>query len=106
MQKRMNQLCIVFPLVSLWNCFLTFFLTNTVSVLNPKFKLQYFKNENWPQEWIDTAVEVLRDHWNLYYKPNESAMISASQESVRHLSFDLLILFLTVFLIAKWQHIG
>ena len=37
-------------------------------VLNPKYKLKYFESKNWPQSWIDAALEVLRDQWKMNYK--------------------------------------
>ena len=32
-------------------------------VLHPEHKLEYFKEAGWSQEWIDTAVEIVRDEW-------------------------------------------
>ena len=41
-------------------------------VLNPKYKLKYFESKNWPQIWVDAALEVLRDQWETNYKPSVS----------------------------------
>lgn len=39
------------------------------AVLHPQHKLQYFRDENWPEEWITEAVDLLRAEWTEYYKP-------------------------------------
>jgi hypothetical protein len=28
-------------------------------VLHPRHKLQYFRNAGWPEEWVDTAKEII-----------------------------------------------
>ncbi|KAL1949782.1 hypothetical protein VTO73DRAFT_8663 [Trametes versicolor] len=38
-------------------------------ILHPGHKLQYFRDENWPEEWINEAVELLHAEWRQYYKP-------------------------------------
>lgn len=38
--------------------------------MHPRFKTEYFKQHNWPQEWIETAVEITRDIWQTKYKPS------------------------------------
>jgi hypothetical protein len=38
-----------------------------VIVLHPRHKLAYFKKAGWPQEWIDTAEQILRDEFNHSY---------------------------------------
>lgn len=43
--------------------------TDHFVVLHPKFKITYFHKENWQQDWIDTARQLLRDEWDKYYKP-------------------------------------
>ncbi|EIW51479.1 uncharacterized protein TRAVEDRAFT_87359, partial [Trametes versicolor FP-101664 SS1] len=37
-------------------------------ILHPGHKLRYFRDENWPEEWITEAVELLRAEWRAYYK--------------------------------------
>ena len=39
------------------------------SVLNPGYKLQYFKDNKWLQEWIDEAVRLVTEAWTSRYKP-------------------------------------
>ncbi len=38
-------------------------------VLHPQHKLQYFRDENWPEEWITEAIDLLHAEWTEYYKP-------------------------------------
>lgn len=45
-------------------CMLTFSL-----VLHPRYKKQYFENMKWPAEWVNEAVRLLREQWDLYYAP-------------------------------------
>ncbi|KAJ3964329.1 hypothetical protein EV361DRAFT_780953, partial [Lentinula raphanica] len=32
-------------------------------ILHPELKLEYFKEAEWPQAWINTAVPVTREMW-------------------------------------------
>ncbi len=50
-------------------CLVTSELTLCRLVLHPGHKLQYFRDENWPEEWITEAVELLCAEWREYYKP-------------------------------------
>ncbi|OJT02154.1 Zinc finger BED domain-containing protein RICESLEEPER 2 [Trametes pubescens] len=38
-------------------------------ILHPGLKTQYFRDQDWPEEWITAAVELTRDEWTTYYKP-------------------------------------
>lgn len=40
-----------------------------ITVLHPGLKTQYFRDQDWPEEWIMAAVELTRDEWTTYYKP-------------------------------------
>jgi hypothetical protein len=51
----------------------------SLPVLNPKYKLSYFRTKDWEEEWIDAALKVLHDQWTTYYKPSQSATISIAQ---------------------------
>ncbi|KAF8869265.1 hypothetical protein CPB84DRAFT_1755303 [Gymnopilus junonius] len=51
-------------------------------ILNPKYKLMYFTAKKWPQEWIDAALTVLREHWMTYYKPSLEATAETSISKV------------------------
>lgn len=66
-------------------CF--FFLDSTLyllffTVLHPQYKLQYFKESDWQQEWIDTAEEMLRTQFETHYRkaydgPSEIESVTA-----------------------------
>jgi hypothetical protein len=61
---------------------------------------------DWPQDWIDTAVEKLREIWVKYYKPEGDSNSSApfvvpsqperkekrKKEMVRYLNFPFILL--------------
>jgi hypothetical protein len=47
-------------------------------VLHPRFKLSYFRHEKWPQSWISTAEDVLRDLWTRHYKPKDQDSSSSA----------------------------
>ncbi len=49
-------------------------------VLHPKHKTSYFKRQKWPQLWIDTALDVLRDEW-ARYKPAPRAAADEPESS-------------------------
>jgi hypothetical protein len=36
-------------------------------VMHPKYKCQYFKDQHWPEEWINTAKALMREHYNKFY---------------------------------------
>jgi hypothetical protein len=59
-------------------------LSNLISllVLNPKYKLSYFRAKDWEEEWIDAALKVLRDQWMTYYKHSQrqSTTIAMAQD--------------------------
>ncbi|KZT31330.1 hypothetical protein SISSUDRAFT_995278, partial [Sistotremastrum suecicum HHB10207 ss-3] len=38
-------------------------------VLHPAYKLQYFRDHSWPEDWIQTALTLVRDEWQDHYKP-------------------------------------
>ncbi|TFK58174.1 hypothetical protein BDN72DRAFT_782419 [Pluteus cervinus] len=37
------------------------------TILNPSFKLAYFKDRKWPTVWIDEAIRVLREEYESHY---------------------------------------
>lgn len=37
-------------------------------VLHPKHKLGYFHEAGWPQEWLDTAEELVRERYRTMYE--------------------------------------
>ncbi|GJE97034.1 hypothetical protein PsYK624_132440, partial [Phanerochaete sordida] len=52
-----------------------------IMMLHPKHKLEYFREQKWKTTWITAAEELLRQEWELHYKPkpDENASASASQ---------------------------
>jgi hypothetical protein len=52
--------------------------------------MSYFRSKNWPEEWIDEARTVLREHWSSYYKPRKDLDPSSqpSTQSTRDDFFD------------------
>ncbi|OJT02035.1 hypothetical protein TRAPUB_7505, partial [Trametes pubescens] len=45
-------------------------------ILHPQHKVQYFRDEGWPEEWVQTAIDLVREEWNTFYKPkNAPALI-------------------------------
>ena len=41
------------------------------AVLHPAYKTAYFERQKWPEEWIKTAITLMREHYNMYYKPTD-----------------------------------
>ena len=39
------------------------------AVLNPGYKLRYFKDHKWLPEWIDEARRLVTTAWEEHYKP-------------------------------------
>src|SRR6201999_2968838 len=37
--------------------------------MHPSYKLKYFKVRNWPQTWIDEALDLARHIWKTHYAP-------------------------------------
>ncbi|KAF7795182.1 hypothetical protein EIP86_006331, partial [Pleurotus ostreatoroseus] len=40
---------------------------------HPKYKSSYFRNNGWLPEWIERAEQLLREHWEQYYRPEQPA---------------------------------
>ena len=41
--------------------------------MHPSYKLKYFKVRNWPQDWIDEALNIVQDVWKTHYATNALA---------------------------------
>ncbi|KZT31253.1 hypothetical protein SISSUDRAFT_995367, partial [Sistotremastrum suecicum HHB10207 ss-3] len=37
--------------------------------LHPAYKLQYFRDHAWAEDWIQTALQLVRDEWSENYRP-------------------------------------
>jgi hypothetical protein len=55
--------------------------TWALAVLHPKYKLSYFRTKKWPEEWIETAKEVLREQWLTNYKPGDPLEATSQSSS-------------------------
>ena len=38
-----------------------------LSVLHPRYKLEYFKKAGWEPDWIDMAEQLVRTSFNKFY---------------------------------------
>ncbi|KAG8708520.1 ATPase with role in protein import into the ER, partial [Ceratobasidium sp. 423] len=43
-------------------------LLKSFKVLNPSFWVHYLTQAKWPEDWIDTAVDLLEEYWEKHYK--------------------------------------
>jgi len=62
-------------------------------VLHPRHKLTYFKNQDWPQDWINTALEIVREEFNRRYRADvelveKEADTEASEEVSSRYNYD------------------
>ena len=39
----------------------------SVLVLHPRYKLQYFKQAKWEQDWIDIATDIVHETYDNHY---------------------------------------
>jgi len=46
----------------------------TPTVLHPRYKSMYFRKVKWPQAWIETAEQLLRDQYDQYYKVHDKSV--------------------------------
>lgn len=51
-------------------------------VLHPRYKSTYFQKAGWPQEWIQTAEDILRKEWKVNYKLSTSEPVQDSAVSL------------------------
>jgi hypothetical protein len=56
-------------------------LPNVFIVLHPAYKVSYFRKRKWPQEWIDEALNALRDEWRRNYKPDAAADVCLTSQT-------------------------
>lgn len=40
-----------------------------ILVMHPRYKAQYFRDQEWQEEWITEALDLVRTEWTTYYKP-------------------------------------
>ena len=58
-------------------------------VLHPQHKLHYFKNAGWPQEWIDTARDIVEAEFTRGYASQDVEEDINSDQEVRQLTLDI-----------------
>jgi hypothetical protein len=52
------------------SCILIAFTDSWIlQVVHPRYKIQWFHDAKWEEEWITTAITTARDIWTKYYKP-------------------------------------
>ncbi|RPD70490.1 hypothetical protein L226DRAFT_426001, partial [Lentinus tigrinus ALCF2SS1-7] len=37
-------------------------------ILHPRYKVQYFRGQDWPEDWIQEALDTIRGEWTSCYK--------------------------------------
>ncbi|KAI0314392.1 hypothetical protein OF83DRAFT_1042390, partial [Amylostereum chailletii] len=57
--------------------------------LHPKYKLSYIVQQDWPQEWINTARTVVQTQW-LRYKPAPVETVEEASSIMNDL-FDMIV---------------
>lgn len=76
----MLQRGIVLLWVSTQHLYLTFITSFlTFAVLHPWHKLEYFKQAKWEQDWIDTALDLVREMYDSSY-----ALLEVEEETLEH----------------------
>lgn len=61
----LQWVCILFRVLV---CYLCWTLYPKFSVMHPRFKIQYFKEQRWQLDWINTAIDIAREIWTTKYK--------------------------------------
>lgn len=49
--------------------------THHAAVLHPQYKTDYFVDENWEEEWIGAARDIIGDQWNTFYRDNDIVQV-------------------------------
>ncbi|KAI0682997.1 hypothetical protein C8T65DRAFT_595632, partial [Cerioporus squamosus] len=47
-------------------------------VFTPRYKLQYFRTQDWPEEWITEARDLAREEYRTQYKPAATSCTEAN----------------------------
>jgi hypothetical protein len=59
-------------------------------VLHPKYKLEYFEEAGWEDDWIETAEELVHDRFASHYdKINATEQVDIAYSSEREDSMQL-----------------
>ncbi|KLO05278.1 hypothetical protein SCHPADRAFT_839595, partial [Schizopora paradoxa] len=57
--------------------------------LHPRVKTNYFENENWERDWIETAKDILTEQWDTYYCNTKVSVTLEEPEEVEDLFAEL-----------------
>lgn len=60
-------------------------------VLHPRYKSEYFKQKDWPADWISNAIDIARTIWRERYQPVPqplNAAATTSRTSLKKRLFD------------------
>ncbi len=63
-------------------------------VLHPQYKTEYFVEEDWEEDWITEARNIITEQWNKYYRDNDVAQevqAPVSSASVDYFATDMTI---------------
>ncbi|KDQ50929.1 hypothetical protein JAAARDRAFT_141085, partial [Jaapia argillacea MUCL 33604] len=55
-------------------------------VLHPRHKLTYFRQMKWEESWIKTVIDVVRNEWDVNYKPKPTTTTSSSSATQKYFS--------------------
>ncbi|RDX41720.1 hypothetical protein OH76DRAFT_1364051, partial [Lentinus brumalis] len=58
------------------------FLNRASMVMDPRKKLSYFQAQEWPEEWVSEAVDLVKTEWRDNYKPRVVPAIAAATDRV------------------------
>ncbi|KAK7454590.1 hypothetical protein VKT23_011342 [Stygiomarasmius scandens] len=58
-------------------------LYHVAMIIHPEHKTQYFRKQDWPEEWISQAVKIAREIWQDQYQPVTSSVEKSSGERVK-----------------------
>ena len=78
------------------------YISNASKVLDPSYKLSYFHQLKWTEDWIDTAVAITRVAWE-EFKPNEPSPCSDDGPTTNVCIIFPMLLFILIFCIGFQQ---
>lgn len=59
------------------------------AVLHPRYKTEYFKQKDWPSEWVSNAVDIARKIWReRYHRPQPQPSTTTTTSKTRKRLFD------------------
>ena len=84
------------PCIELWwVCLQALLLHHTFVVLHPGLKLEYFRNQQWEQEWITQAEKLVHDKYASHYQGTQeppAKEMNASDGAAVSFSFAIVLL--------------